>query len=100
MASKKHPDAELPDEFLDVVSHRAADLLRDDEEADDEDDEDEGEIDPLWTQEDLSYLTRDELKGLAEDWQVKFSAKSSIAALIQHILEAQRASLESPNEEE
>lgn len=101
MSTKKSVDEEPLEDFLASPAPRAADLVRDAEEADDEQDDDEqDEEHDLWTEEDLSYLSRGQLKGLADDWEVEFSVETATKALIKFILEAQQAGLECATRED
>lgn len=95
-------DEEVEDEEIEDDEAVEDEDYEDDDESEDEESEEEGddEDEEPWTEESLGELSRDELKDLAEQYEIEFSPKTRDNTLIAAILEAQDAEEGEPEDED
>lgn len=70
-----------------------------DEDGDDEEESDEDDDSP-WDEDSLAELEREDLKGLADEYEIEYTPKTATKTLITKILEAQEAEMEGDEDEE
>lgn len=94
LVTQEIPEDDEADDDEDVEEVEDDEEEDDDEEEADEDEESEdADEDTLWDQESLEELDRDDLKALADEYEIEYTAKTAGKTLIKAILEAQDAEI-------